>query len=136
MNHSIPTYVISLAERTDRQENIKKQFAGRQEFDWHFFPAIKCNRGAEGLWHSIVEIIRMAQQNNNDKIIICEDDHIFTSDYKSETFFKNIYDAADKGCQILLGGIGNFNNLVPIQKGVVFGVHFLLGFGNGFGGAL
>lgn len=118
MNHSIPTYVISLAERTDRQENIKKQFAGRQEFDWHFFPAIKCNRGAEGLWHSIVEIVRMAQQNNNDKIIICEDDHIFTSDYNSETLFKNIYDAADKGCQILLGGIGNFNNLVPIQKGL------------------
>ena len=51
---------------------------------------------------------------NEDIIILCEDDHIFTYEYNRNYFLYNIADAFTSGADILSGGIGGFGNAVQI----------------------
>lgn len=111
----IPTYIINLPDRIDRKQHMQKEFENRKEFDIHFFPAIRTKRGADGLWQSIYSIVKTASENNSDVIIICEDDHIFTADYNRENFLQDVIEAGQQGCQLLLGGVANFNTLVPVS---------------------
>lgn len=110
----IPTYVINLPERTDRLCHIKGQFAGRKEFQLHFKRACKCKIGAVGLWHSICEIIAEAESNNEDLVLICEDDHRFTSNYEPSEFLHQVYQAGCLGSDILYGGIGGYGDAIPV----------------------
>jgi len=112
----IPTYVINLKERIDRLEHIRQQFANKPEFDVHIVEASEHPIGAVGLWNSIVKVINIAIENEDDVIIICEDDHIFTKYYSKEYLVENILEAAGQGAKLLSGGIGGFSNAVPISK--------------------
>lgn len=114
----IPTFVINLKERTGRLEHILSQFEGKAEFDVQVFNACKGRTGAEGLWNSIVEIIRMAKDADEDFVLICEDDHVFTSDYNRDMFLHQIMLAGMMGAQLLNGGIGGMANLVPVGCGL------------------
>ena len=119
MNYSdikIPTYVINLPERTDRRDSIVDTFAKHPEFELNIVPAIKCERGADGLWQSIIKIVKRVREGDDEVIIICEDDHVFTSDYNRDVFIQNVIDAGRQGCQILYGGIGNFHNAVYVSE--------------------
>lgn len=107
-NVNIPTYIINLPERKDRLNNIKKQFAGKDEFDITIVEAIKNPKGSLGLWLTIREIIETAMEDDHDIIVICEDDHEFTSDYSKTKFLKNAIEAHIHGAGILLGGIGSY----------------------------
>ena len=113
---SIPTYVINLKERTDRLAHIIEQFYNKPEFDLHIIEACKHDVGALGLWESIVKIIKEVKEGEDDVIIICEDDHIFTEHYNKQYLMQNIIDAAGQGVELLSGGIGGFNNAVPITE--------------------
>ena len=77
----IPTYVINMKERLDRKKHIIGEFKGRDEFDVTYMDACTHKIGAVGLWNSIVRIIRLALENEDDVVVICEDDHYFTEDY-------------------------------------------------------
>ncbi|MRG46981.1 glycosyl transferase [Chitinophaga sp. SYP-B3965] len=110
----IPTYVINLSSRTDRLEHIQRQFNGRKEFDLLIVDACRHEIGAVGLWQSIVKIIKDASTKEDEVIIICEDDHEFTADYCSHFLMKNIIEAHQQGVKLLSGGIGGFNQTVPI----------------------
>ena len=112
----IPTFVINLPERVDRRNSIEETFAGHPEFELNIFPAVKCERGADGLWQSIVSIIRQVKKENDEVVMICEDDHVFTSDYNRDVFIQSVIDAGRQGCQILYGGIGNFHNAVYVSE--------------------
>lgn len=114
--YTIPTYIINIPERTDRREHVLKEFTGRKEFDLHLFSAFRRERGAEGLWHSIRKIVERAVDNDDDVIIICEDDHTFTADYCRDKFLCDVISAGKQGCQILLGGIGNLSNVIPVSE--------------------
>lgn len=114
--YTIPTYIINLPERTDRREHVLKEFSGRKEFDVHIFSAFQKERGADGLWQSIRKIVEQAASNDDDVIIICEDDHAFTTDYCRDKFLCDVISAGSQGCQILLGGIGNLSSVVPISE--------------------
>jgi len=119
MNYSdirIPTYVINLPERTDRYNSIVETFANHPEFELNIVPAVRCERGADGLWQSIVDIIGQVREDDDEVVIICEDDHVFTSDYNRDVFIQNVIDAGRQGCQILYGGIGNFHNAVYVSE--------------------
>lgn len=111
---SIPTYVINLEERKDRLKYIKEQFKGKNEFDLRITSAQKQVVGAVGLWESMLNAINMAIENDEDVIIICKDDHEFTKDYTKEYMISNIIEAHQKGVNILLGGIGGFQQVVPV----------------------
>ena len=113
----IPTYVINLPERTERLEHIMKEFEGRDEFDITIVPACRHDIGAIGLWLSIRKILTMALENDDDDvIIICEDDHQFTEAYSKETLIRNIVEAHLQGAALLAGGIGHFTQIIPLTR--------------------
>ncbi|MGN6439871.1 MAG: hypothetical protein ACTHMM_25315 [Agriterribacter sp.] len=112
---AIPTYIINLPERTERREHIIDQFNGKKEFDITIINAFKHNIGAVGLWDSIRKIINMAIKNDDDVIIICEDDHEFTSEYCKDFLLKNIIEAHEQGCEYLNCGTGKFDFAVPVS---------------------
>ncbi|SEW52327.1 glycosyltransferase family 25 protein [Chitinophaga arvensicola] len=115
-NITIPTYVINLPERVERLQHIKSQFAEKPEFDVTIVEACKHEIGAYGLWQSILKIINMAVDNDDDVIIICEDDHQFTSDYSKEYLLKNIIEAHYQGASYLSGGTGRFGYAIPLTE--------------------
>jgi len=106
-NVSIPTYIINLPERKDRLKHINNQFKNRSEFDIKFIEACRHEIGAVGLWNSFRKIINIAQENNDDVIIICEDDHQFSKHYCKNNFIKNVIEAHKQNADILTGGFGD-----------------------------
>ncbi|WP_316837736.1 hypothetical protein [Pedobacter nutrimenti] len=113
-NFTIPTYIVNLPERTERLEHTKLQFSGRKEFDIKVVEACRHEIGAVGLWQSFRKIIQIAIENDDDVIIICEDDHVFTEDYTKEKLIENIIKANDLGAYVVSGGIGNYGTAVPV----------------------
>lgn len=112
----IPTYVVNLKERKDRKNHIINEFKGKNEFNVKFIEGCRHPIGAVGLWETIVKIVNMAINQDDDVILICEDDHYFTENYSKEYFFENILSAYEQGADILSGGIGGFGYAVPISR--------------------
>lgn len=114
---TIPTYVINLKERPERLFHVLSQFEGKTEFDIRVVEACRHRIGAVGLWQSIVKIIReVVNEDDDDMIIICEDDHTFTPDYCRDEFIRHIIKAYEQGCELLSGGIGGFGNAFPADE--------------------
>lgn len=113
-NITIPTYIINLEAREERREHILEQFAGKPEFAVQLVKACQHEIGAIGLWQSILKIVNLAIENDDDVIIICEDDHEFTESYNREYLLSNIIEAHEQGVEILSGGIGHFSFAVPL----------------------
>lgn len=112
----LPTYIINLPERSDRRTHMQKQFEGRSEFQITWVDACKHPVGAVGLWQSIVRAVRMAVDRDDDVILICEDDHRFTSHYAKDRFLREITEAHEQGVHLLSGGIGGFGIGIPVTK--------------------
>ena len=110
----IPVYAINLPQRTERKEHLVRQFADRDEFSVTYVEAVMHNTGAIGLWESIKKSVRLAQSRNEDIIVLCEDDHIFTYEYNRNYLFDNLIDAFTSGADLLSGGIGGFGNATQI----------------------
>lgn len=115
-NSFIPTFLINLKNRSDRRKHSISEFSKYNEFQLKIVEACEHECGAVGLWQSICKIIRYAKDTNEDFILICEDDHFFTSNYKSEVFLRQIMLACAMGAQILNGGVGGFGNLVKLPE--------------------
>lgn len=112
----IPTYIINLPERPERLAHIKQQFKDRKEFMTTIVTACRHEIGAVGLWESIRKIIKMAMENDDDVIVICEDDHQFTPEYSRDYFLKNVLEAYSQGTDYLNGGIAAFENCVMVGR--------------------
>ena len=112
----IPTYVINLKERKDRLKHIKFQFLDKSEFEISVIAAVKHPVGAIGLWQSIHKIVDMAQKQNKDFILICEDDHEFTPCYSKQHLFDCIAEAKINEADVLLGGVSALRSAFPISK--------------------
>lgn len=132
----IPTYIINLPKRTDRLTHVLSQFEGKAEFDIHVIEAVEHPTGAVGLWHSICKVVKIAIEKQEDVIILCEDDHEFTSGYDREKFIGAIYEAHRLNANFLLGGInGGFKNGLLLPTGLFWldafwGTHFVVVFSN------
>jgi len=113
---SIPTYVINLPERNDRRSHIIKQFQDKSEFDFKIIEAHRHSIGAIGLWITIRKIIRLALENDDDVIIICEDDHEFTEDYAKHELFRNIFEGFQQRIDYINGGTSSINVVVPVSR--------------------
>lgn len=113
---SIPIYIINMKKRVERKIHIIKQFENKPEFDVKIVEACENKIGAIGLWQSMLKIIKMAMQNDDDVIVICEDDHEFTTHYHRDYLISNIIKAHGQGAEILSGGIGHFGYAVPLTK--------------------
>lgn len=110
----LPVYVINLKDRTERRKHIEEQFQGKLEFKLMWIDAIEHPIGAVGLWKSMVKAVQMAKENEDDVMIICEDDHTFTSTYTKEYLLANIIEANEQGSELLSGGIGGFGLAAPV----------------------
>ncbi|MDF2476415.1 MAG: hypothetical protein K0S24_1898 [Sphingobacterium sp.] len=114
LEKTIPTYIINLKERFDRRANIEIQFSGKHEFNWTIIEAVKHKFGNLGLWYTVKHIIESALEKDYDYILICEDDHEFTSHYSKESLFAAIENALELRSDILLGGVGGLNGEVKL----------------------
>jgi hypothetical protein len=113
---SITTYVINLPERNDRRSHIIKQFKDRPEFDFKIIEAHRHSIGAIGLWITMRKIIKLAMENDDDVIIICEDDHEFTEDYAKHELFRNIFEGFQQNIDYINGGTSSINVVVPVSR--------------------
>ncbi|WP_300601927.1 hypothetical protein [Niabella sp.] len=112
----IPVYVMNLPERTERKSHIINEFSKREEFELNFIEACRHEIGALGHWLSIRKIVEAAVTKEEDVIIICEDDHIFTPEYKKEYLIKNIVEAYLSNTDFLLGGVSKADMITPISE--------------------
>jgi GR25 family glycosyltransferase involved in LPS biosynthesis len=112
---TIPTYIINLSERHDRLLHAKRQFERRKEFDVTVIEAIKNIDGVVGLWESLTNVIQLAIKQDHDVIIVCQDDHEFTSNYSRDFLLKNIFEAHKQGADMLSGGCVEFGLAVPLS---------------------
>ncbi len=87
IKEKIPTYIINLPTRTDRRKHILNEFKGRPEFELTMIDACTHEVGAVGLWNSILKIIDISTERNEDMVIICEDDHQFTEHNTKDYLF-------------------------------------------------
>lgn len=107
---TIPTYVVNLKKRTERKENILKEFAGRDEFNVHIVEAIEHATGATGLWLTILDILQHRVDPDEEFILLCEDDHQFTEHYTKETLWDCIGEAGERNADVLSGGVSWFDD--------------------------
>lgn len=112
----VPVYVINLKKRVDRKIHIMNQFKKRPEFDVFSIEACEHRIGAVGLWNSITKIVTIAADAEEDFVVICEDDHVFSKHYSGKAFVRHIIEAHFLGANILIGGIGGFNAAVPVSE--------------------
>lgn len=113
---TLPVYAINLAERTDRREHIIQQFENHKEFDVTIAEACRHTIGAIGLWQSICSIVDIASSNEEEVIIICEDDHMFTPHYSKEYLMNALDNAKSIGAAVVLGGVSWFNDTIPVSR--------------------
>lgn len=137
INNTIPAYIINLKHRTDRKEYISQEFANRTEFNVQIIEACQHEIGPIGLWNSIKKIITIAQNKNEEFIIIAEDDHQFTADYSKEKLFNAIEDAKKLNADVLSGGVSWFTGTIQCTRNIYWmemfsGTQFLIIFRNFF----
>ncbi|MFC7525729.1 hypothetical protein ACFQRK_17325 [Parapedobacter sp. GCM10030251] len=113
---AIQLYVINLEKRVDRLGHISRELVKKREFKFKVVKAVEYPIGAIGLWKTINQIINSACNSEKDLVIICEDDHTFTSDYSEALLLNVIENAKEIDADILLGGVSWFTNCVPITE--------------------
>ncbi len=114
-NIIIPTYVINMPGRTERLEHIRKQFEDKPELDVTIIEACNHVISAVGLWQSIRKVVNIAIENDDDVIILCGDNHEFTSHYSKDYLLENIIAAYEQGVNYLSGGSTKTENEIMVS---------------------
>ncbi len=116
-NVAVSTYIIKYTDKKILEEQFRKQFEGRTEFDIKIISAVKHQKKAMRLWLSIRKIIQLAIVNEDDVIIICEDNHKFTKDYDRDALLINILEANLQGVDYISGFAKDLDYVIPITRG-------------------
>lgn len=116
MKSAIPVYAVNLPHRKDRYQHIIEQYAGKPEFVLTVVPAIIHEKGAYGLWQTIIKIVTLEAEKDSSYFILCEDDHTFTEHYSPEILYDSIKQAEILGADILSGGYSWFVDAIQISK--------------------
>ncbi|AQX04881.1 hypothetical protein BAX94_02705 [Elizabethkingia meningoseptica] len=121
----IPVYIINLDERTDRLNHILNEFKDKDEFIIEIIQSKRNEKGNVGLWNNIRKCVQLAIERDEDFIILCEDDHVFTDDYNKNILINEIYESYKQGIEILLCGIsGVVGSVVPLSNRKFWISHF------------
>lgn len=108
---SIPTFIINLKRRDDRRKYIEEEFARKPEFSINIVEAIEHGTPAIGLYLTLKLLIKKAQDIGYEFVLVCEDDHQFTSFYNKTDLIDNIHDLDNEGADVFLGGVSWFDYL-------------------------
>lgn len=114
--NKINVKIINLKRRTDRRTHIINQFCDKEEFSLFVVDAKVHERGATGLWQTIIQIVHEEFVRGSDFFILCEDDHTFTEEYSFELLHQCLGQAESLGADLLSGGYSWFDNAVQISK--------------------
>ncbi|MDF2476947.1 MAG: hypothetical protein K0S24_2430 [Sphingobacterium sp.] len=118
---TIPTYIINVSQSLNCFEAILSQFEGKDEFDIKIFSITEEETEDLMYWKAVRKAIETAIYNDEDVILICDENHEFTSSYKKEQLVSIIYEAHRLQASILLGGVnGDFRNLLPLKLGITW----------------
>ncbi|MDP9080280.1 MAG: hypothetical protein M3O71_22875 [Bacteroidota bacterium] len=120
----IPTFIINLKSRADRRQHIINEFAAHNEFNVKIIEAREHQIGAVGLWLTIKYILQETAGSDDEYILICEDDHQFTSFYSKELLFKSISQAKELNADILIGGVNWFDGVAPVNDNLLWSYIF------------
>lgn len=115
---TIEANVINLLKRTDRKTSIVREFEGREEFRLNLISAIEHQVGGIGLWNTICGILKQSDEEDLDYVVICEDDHVFTSHYSVGRLREAIAAASKHRADILLGGVSWLNTCIPADDNI------------------
>ncbi|WP_256007255.1 hypothetical protein [Pedobacter deserti] len=131
MSQPLRTFVINLKSRSDRRQHILKEFEGRPEFNLELVEAKVSERGGLGLWLTFQSILKNLSTLQDECILICEDDHVFTSNYCRDYLFDCIENAKLYGMDVLLGGVSWFSSCVRAKDDIYWvesfsGTQFML----------
>lgn len=123
--NKIPTFIISLDHRKERRKHIIEQFEDKDAFDWTLVKAIENEYGNLGLWLTMQKIVAESVSLNREYVLICEDDHQFTSDFTEPHLYACIENAKILNADLLLGGIcSTDNNFKQVQQNLIAVEHF------------
>lgn len=112
-NLILPVYIILPA--TADKASIVSQFSGKQEFEINFVEVDDPEMGDNvNRWNAIRRVIELAKRNDDDVIIICDKDHLFTASYSKEYLFNHIIEAHYQGADILLAGCEKCHRPFPV----------------------
>src|SRR5690606_37178012 len=114
-DYLLTVHVINYNNRSHKSNPIVGQFIEKSEFDVVYYNLLDEKRYENSIWLNIKEAIQSAIDQDEDIVIICDVDHIFTCFYRKEVLIQNILEAHLQGCDILCGGIGNeFSHALPV----------------------
>ena len=114
MNTSIKCYAVHLPSRPERRLSILSEFKEKDNLKLEIVPAVKHPIGTVSLWLSIKEIIRKVI--NEDLFILCEDDHVFTSNYNIELLRNCVEEGKYFKADLISGGVSWFKTGVQISS--------------------
>ncbi|PPL03154.1 hypothetical protein [Parapedobacter indicus] len=115
-NLSIPLYIIN---NNDHREAVSliEQFKNRKEFQSPIGNKSFVQGDDLEYWRAIVEIVSLATRNDDDVIVICHTEHVFTKYYDNVSFIQAIVRAHFLRSKIVLGGIyGDFSNIIFVDN--------------------
>jgi hypothetical protein len=115
-NKYIRSFVVNLNRRTGRRAHTIKQFADREEFQMNLVKAVEHPVGAIGLWITIRHILKDLVEPQDEYIILCQDDHLFTKGYSKEYLLYCINEAQLLDADILSCGISGFTSAIKVSK--------------------
>ncbi len=133
----ISAFAIDTPANKDFPTDILAEFKNHPEFDVHVNSLDATDDNRDNRMGSLIAAIQRAKDEDLDAVLICGNEHRFTFSYHAESFFKDLHTAADYGCQLLFGGVGYFQNLIPVEGNLAWvdrieGVHFFVVFSNAY----
>jgi len=111
----IKTFVINLEDRIDRRANILKEFSLTEGFQIQIVHPLEHKVGAVSLWRTINWILKEKVSDNDDFILLCEDDHNFTKNFRLDALHQALSQARMLEADILLGGVSWFTDAIQIS---------------------
>lgn len=113
MNLFENTLYINLDYRTDRLENIHKEFEKMGIINFERFPAIKMKMGNVGCTLSHIKCIELAKARGWPHVFICEDDISFKN---PKVLKKSIENFTESNWDVLVIGGNNCPPFIPISE--------------------
>lgn len=116
----IPTYILNLDKRRDRCEHILNEFEGKNEFNFQLVRPAFGKNGAASVWNIIKFIINELLPTQENLVLICEDDHVFTDAYNKNLLLHYIDQASTLNAEILSGGVSCLGDAIPLETGMLW----------------
>jgi glycosyl transferase family 25 len=108
-NFPLPLFILKSAAE-DRSTNVLSEFNEKDEFRILSDELLEYNVGTISL------ISSMLLNMENEYVVLCRADHIFTQAYSRTRLMEMIGSMENKNIELALGGLGGFETIVPLGE--------------------